>query len=378
MGPPPPAGPCGMRGSRGQGRACAAARAGCRAGPFSSSSSSSSSSPRDRPFLPVSRGTSESRDAIKIIKAEGGAGGLRGGCAGAPGCTGASSRGATPLRGEGTPGRGDPEEQDEAPHALSRLCGFWGTWAGSWGATGCGRPPPVPVPAPGMLCVCGAGGLRHPLAPLVPWFFGVRSESPLGWVQPPAPTMALVPSMSPSPPPSAPSLAASRSPWQQVPSATAAPFIAGTALGWPARWLVPVGHRAQGMASRATVSPRGARCSRFVPKGHGMWLAQPGRPHGVQGVAVRSPWGAGRRWHGQGIALGCRARPRCPHGVHGMAVVATRSPWGAWHSCDVPMGCMAQPGRPRRHRKVRAQPRAMRVSGGGSQLGPAPQGFPPK
>lgn len=212
-----------------------------------------------------------------------------------------------------------------------------------WGTPACPRASTGDALHDGCAWGRGAPSPPQPLGSL--FFWGPQREPP--WVgAAPSPHHGAGPLHVPVAPPSAPSLAASRSPWQQVPSATAAPFIAGTALGWPARWLVPVGHRAQGMAGRATVSPRGARYSWFVPKGHGTWLAQPGRPHGVQGMAVRSPWGAGRRWHGQGIALGCRARPRCPHGVHGVAAVATRSPWGAWHSCDVPMGCMAQPGRP--------------------------------
>lgn len=104
--------------------------------------------------------------------------------------------------------------------------------------------------------------------------------------------------------------------------------------------------------------PRGAPCSGHGQQGHRVptgCKVQPVCPQGawdvagtartsprVQGMAVRSPWGAGRRWHGQGIALGCRARPRCPHGVHGVAVVATRSPWGAWHSQGVPKAPQGQ------------------------------------
>lgn len=195
-----------------------------------------------------------------------------------PPCCGAAATGERGPRGAG---RG-------STRGGSRHCGFWGTWAGSWGAIGCGRPPPVPVPAAGMLCVMavrGAGGHRHPHSPWVPWFFGVRRESPLGWAQPPAPTMALVPSMSPSPPLCA------------VPRCQRVSLATGP-LGH--RSTIHSRHRA-GVAGTAGLSPWGTVLR--------AWPAGPPCPHGLQGAAGLSPRGMGRGWHSQDIPTGPKAWP---------------------------------------------------------------------
>lgn len=105
------------------------------------------------------------------------------------------------------------------------------------------------------------------------------------------------------------------------------------------------------VAGTARTSPRGPRHGREVPMGCRTQVAWPGHCLGVQGTATVSPWGAWHGCRGHKVPMGCMAQLRCPHGVHGTARASPR------------------------HRKVRAQPRAMRVSGGGVPAGTCTPGI---